>query len=94
MTGNPLSEVQTYFGIDPDNGDIFLRELLTNPPRQSYQVITLNLPISFVNLNLFGSILFCCQMREFFFHGRNQILCLYLIFFVVVCVCQGSASCE
>lgn len=40
MTGNPLSEVQTYFGIDPDNGDIFLRELLTNPPRQSYQVIT------------------------------------------------------
>nr|XP_034314272.1 protocadherin Fat 4 isoform X3 [Crassostrea gigas] len=38
MTGNPLTEVQTYFGIDPDNGDIFLRELLTNPPRQSYQL--------------------------------------------------------
>jgi hypothetical protein len=41
MTGNPQSEVQMYFGIDPDDGVIYLRELLTNPspPRQQYQVI-------------------------------------------------------
>lgn len=69
MTGNPLSEVQTYFGIDPDNGNIFLRELLTNPPRQSYQVITLNLPISFVNVN--RSVLNYFAAKFEIFYGRK-----------------------
>lgn len=93
MTGNPLSEVQTYFGIDPDNGDIFLRELLTNPPRQSYQVITRTFAHFICLFELFGSKLFCCQIRDFFLWSKPNPKSLYN-FFVVVCVCQRSASCE
>ncbi|XP_062611587.1 cadherin EGF LAG seven-pass G-type receptor 2-like, partial [Saccostrea cucullata] len=31
-------EVQTYFGIDPDDGIVYLKQLLTRVPRQYYQL--------------------------------------------------------